>query len=142
MKPVAVIRIGTTLALMLVSSMAISADESVTSVGTVLVNPVSFHRKPVMVQGLAKEVATYERKVLLGREQCGQEFKLEDETGVMDVVWKAWCQNGEEKAVFVAPGDRITVHATIEAPPGNVKNASGSDFGFKAVATKIVRATP
>jgi hypothetical protein len=123
----------------LFSSTGMSAEEVMTPVGRVLLNPVSFHRTPVILQGVVKALTMYEERVVLGRLQCAQGFKLQDDTGVIDVIWNGWCQIGEEKAVTVAVGDGLLVHATIEAPPDNLRDTQGSDFGLKAVATKVVR---
>jgi hypothetical protein len=36
-------------------------------------------------------------------------------------------------------GEILLVSGTVDAPPTNLRNATGADFGFRVMAAKIVR---
>ena len=71
--------------------------EPVTPIGFLLVNPSAAHRKVMKLEGVAKAVAVYSG-IESGTKQalCGADFKLEDDTGTIDVVYHVRCQAGEE----------------------------------------------
>ena len=113
----------------------------VISIASVLSSPTSFHRRAVMLQGVVRRIIPYESRNLSNNQpMCSQDFILEDDTGEIEVVYMARCQVGEEKAIPVTQGESLTVYATIDAPPDNMTNTDGSEFGFRAMATKIMHA--
>ena len=134
--------LGICLAMLFGGSTILAGEEIVTPISTILRSSSSFHRRPVLLQGMVKALTLYETREILGRLQCAQGFDLDDGTGLLYIVWTSWCQIGEEKAVMAVQGESFKVFATIEAPPENVKDASGSEFVIKAVATKLMRSHP
>lgn len=102
--------------------------------------PTAFHRSAVLLRGVVKDIGLVEGKDPFNFPLCGQGFSLEDETGLIEVVYLVKCQGGAETVEYVQNGERIVIEATIDAPPTNIKSATGSGFGFKAMATKITRA--
>jgi hypothetical protein len=127
-------------ALLFISCLVAYAAEEVTPIASILLNPTSYHRRPVILQGIAKEVSEYDGRDFINQPQCSQGFTLEDDTGAIKVVSMSKCQAGDERAVMLGEGDRVLIHATIEAPPDNFKDARGSLFDYKALATKVTRA--
>jgi hypothetical protein len=120
-------------------SVSVWAQQEITTIGAIVGSPVVFHRKPVVVQGIVKDVHTFKEHDVTGRPLCSQGFRLEDGTGTLEVFYKTRCQVGEETAVSVVDGDRLIVEATVQAPPTNLRMADGQEFGLWVEATKIVR---
>jgi hypothetical protein len=118
------------------------AVDTVTAIGHILPNPTSFHRRAVTLQGVVKEVVPYDAKDWFNQSLCNQEFTLQDETGDITVFWMTRCQAGEDKAVPVTVGEQLLISGTIDAPPTNIKNPNGADFGFRVMAITVVRPKP
>ena len=115
--------------------------EPVTPIGWLLVNPSSFHRKTLALEGVVKDVATFS-----GRESgsnhlvCGADFKLEDDTGIIEVLYHVRCQAGQDKAQTVTEGTRILVHGVMDALPTNIRTADEKGAGFRVMANIILPA--
>lgn len=131
--------LGMVVALPFVCGATLFADEAVTSISSIMVDPDSFHRQLVMLQGTVKEVSSYGGNDGTNRPLCIQEFTLKDETGSIAAIYSALCQMGDEKAMVLAVGDRLLMEAVIDAPPDNMRTAKGEGFGVKAQARKITR---
>ena len=96
------------------------------------------NRRAVILEGKAKDVATYQGEDSFGRSLCGLGFMLEDDTGSLDVLYLIRYQ-ANETPQLVGEGERVVVHATIDVSPDKVKNKEGKELVFKAMATKIIR---
>lgn len=110
-----------------------------TAVSTILIDPSTFHRRAVMLRGTVKQVVRYGGLDYLNRPMCSQDFTLEDPTGEIPVRYEVRCKSGADVALLLHDGERVTIDATIEAPPMNVTTSKGSALGFKALARSIVR---
>jgi len=112
--------------------------EPVTPIGTLLVNPSAFHRKVLKLEGVAKNVAVYSGHES-GTKQplCGADFELEDESGVIDVLYHVRCRGGEERAAVVGEGMRIVVDGHMDAPSTVMRTPDGKGFGFRIIARTV-----
>ena len=118
---------------------SVFADDEVTPINSIMVDPDSFHRQLVMLKGTVKNVISYEGKDGTNRPICLQEFTLKDETGSIAAISSSRCQMGDETAMVLAVGDRVLMEAVIEAPADNMRTSKGEGFGVKAQARKITR---
>jgi hypothetical protein len=126
-------------ALYLACGASVFADEAVTPINSIMVDPDSFHRQIVMLKGTVKETISYGGNDGTNRPLCIQEFTLKDETGSIASVYSARCQMGEEKAMVLAVGDHVLMEAVIDAPADNMRTSKGEGYGVKAQARKITR---
>jgi len=117
-------------------AVTVRAEEPITPIGMLLVNPSAFHRKLLKVEGIAKEVRTYSKYEVTS--VCGAHFKLTDETGTIDVSYPLRCQVGEERATFVGEGTRVIVEGSMEAPSSVVRNSDGKENEFGIYARSVV----
>ena len=117
--------------------LAAPADGAI-SIGSITINPMANNRRAVILEGKAKDVATYQGEDSFGRLLCGLGFMLEDDTGSLDVLYLIRYQ-ANETPQLVGEGERVVVHATIDVSPDKVKNKEGKELVFKAMATKIIR---
>jgi hypothetical protein len=112
--------------------------EPVTPIGWLLINPSSIHRKVVRLEGVVKDVAIYSgRELPTNRPICGADFKLEDDTGVIEVLYHVRCQAGQEQAPTVTEGMRIVVQGTMDALPTNIRTDDGKEAGYRVYADTI-----
>ena len=116
----------------------VPAEEPITPIGMLLVNPSAFHRKLLKVEGVAKEIRPYSKYEVTS--VCGAQFKLTDETGTIEVSFRQLCQVGEERASFVDEGARVIVEGSMEAPSSVVRNSEGKDHEFAIYARSVVPA--
>jgi cytochrome c-type biogenesis protein CcmE len=116
----------------------VQAEEPITPIGMLLVNPSAFHRKLLKVQGIVKEVGPYSKFEVTS--VCGAHFKLTDETGTIDVSYRQLCQVGEERATSVIEGTRVIVEGSMEAPSSVVRNPDGKENEFAIYARSVVPA--
>jgi hypothetical protein len=115
--------------------------EPVTPIGWLLINPSSVHRKVVKLEGVVKDVAIYSgRATTTNRPICGAEFKLEDDTGVIEVLYLVRCQAGQEQAQTVTERMRIVVQGTMDALPTNIRTDDGKGAGHRVLADTILPA--
>ena len=114
------------------------AEEPITPIGSLLVNPSAFHRKLLKLEGTAKEVRPYSKFELTS--VCGANFKLVDETGTIDIIYQLRCQYGGEQDPSVSEGTRVIVEGSMEAPSSVVRNQDGkeNEFGIYALSVKPV----
>jgi hypothetical protein len=113
--------------------------EPVTPIGWLLINPSSIHRKVVKLEGVVKDVAIYSgRETTTNRPICGADFKLEDDTGVIEVLYHVRCQAGQEQADTVTEGTRIVVQGTMDALPTNIRTDDGKEAGYRVYADTIL----
>ncbi|MEC4890322.1 MAG: hypothetical protein RI101_09715 [Nitrospira sp.] len=114
------------------------AAEPVTPIGTLWGNPSALHRKVMKLEGIAKAVVGYSGTDL-GTNQalCGADFKLDDETGSIDVAYHVRCQAGEDRATTVVDGQRVSVDGYLEAPPTMLHTGEGKDLGVMFVARTV-----
>jgi hypothetical protein len=131
--------LGLVVALHLACGASVFADEAVTPIQSIMVDPDSFHRQIVTLQGRVKNVTSYGGNDGTNRPLCIQEFTLKDETGSIAAIYSTRCQVGDEKAMVLAVGDRLLMEAVIDAPADNMRTAKGEGFGVKAQARKITR---
>ena len=112
--------------------------ESVTPIGWLLINPSSIHRTVVRLEGVVKDVAIYSgRELPTNRPICGADFKLEDDTGVIEVLYHVRCEAGQEQAHTVTEGMRIVVQGTMDALPTNIRTDDGKEAGYRVYADTI-----
>ena len=112
--------------------------EPVTPIGWLLINPSSIHRKVVRLEGVVKDVSIYSGHELpTNRPICGADFKLEDDTGVIEVLYHVRCQAGQEQAQTVSEGMRIVVQGTMDALPTNIRTDDGKEAGYRVYADTI-----
>ena len=114
------------------SAVIVLAEEPITPIGMLLVNPSAFHRKLLKIEGLAEEVRPYHLQDITS--VCGARFKVTDATGTIEVSFRRHCQVGDERATFVNEGSRVIVEGTMEAPPGVIRNPSGKENEFAIYA--------
>lgn len=120
---------------------ASNADEPI-SIGSVTVNPQANNRRAVLFKGKASDIRVISGADPFGLPTCGQAFTLEDTTGSIEVWYMIKC-NQEANAVVVVENDQLLVAATIDAPPAtDLKTSKNPDTGFRAMATKLIRAKP
>jgi len=118
------------------SLVTVLADEPITPIGMLLVNPSAFHRKLLKVEGIAKEIRPYSKYEVTS--VCGAQFKLTDDTGTIEVSFRQLCQVGEERASFVDEGARVIVEGSMEAPSSVVRNSEGKDHEVAIYARSVV----
>ena len=121
------------------TALMVRAEEPITPIGMLLVNPSAFHRKLLKVEGTVKEVRPYSKYEVTS--VCGASFKLSDETGTIEVSFRHLCQVGQEQATFVNEGSRVIVEGTMEAPSSVVRNPDGKENEF-AIYARVVVPTP
>lgn len=121
-----------------VSTVIVLAEEPITPIGMLLVNPSAFHRKLLKIEGIADEVRPYHLHEVTS--VCGARFKVTDATGTIEVSFRQHCQVGDEKATFVNEGSRVIVEGTMEAPPDVVRNPNGKDNEFAIYARSVMPA--
>lgn len=115
------------------------STEPVTPIGWLLINPSSIHRRVVRLEGVVKDVAIYSgREVPTNRPVCGADFKLEDDTGVIEVLYHVRCEAGQEQAHTVTEGMRIVVQGTMDALPTNIRTDDGKEAGYRVYADTIL----
>lgn len=131
--------LGVVVALYLVCSASVFADEAVTPIKSIMGDPELFHRQLVTLQGTVQNVISYGGHDGTNRPLCIEEFTLKDETGSIAAIYSSRCQMGDEKAMVLAVGDRILMEAVIDAPADNMRTSKGEGFGVKAQARKITR---
>ena len=131
--------LGLLAALHLACGASVFADEAVTTIKSIMVDPDSYHRRIVTLQGTVKNVVSYGGNDGTNRPLCIQEFTLKDETGSIAAIYSARCQVGNEKAMVLAVGDRVRIEAVIDAPSDNMKTSWGEGYGVKVQTTKITR---
>lgn len=119
-------------------AVTVRAEEPITPISMLLVNPSAFHRKLLKVEGIAEEVRPYSKYDVTS--VCGARFKVTDATGTIEVSFRQHCQVGDEKATFVNEGSRVIVEGTMEAPSAVVRNPDGKDNEFAIYARSVVPA--
>ena len=121
------------------TALVVRAEEPITPIGMLLVNPSAFHRKLLKVEGTVKEVRPYSKYEVTSI--CGASFKLTDETGTIEVSFRQLCQVGKEQSTFVNEGSRVIVEGTMEAPSSVVRNPDGKENEFAIYARAVVPAS-
>jgi hypothetical protein len=119
-------------------SWSVKAEEPISPIGALLINPSAFHRKLLKLQGVATEVKTYSKYEVTS--VCGAHFKLTDETGTIEVSYPLRCQIGEDRATFVFEGIQVIVEGSMEAPSSVVRNSDGKENEFGIFAQSVVPA--
>ena len=120
------------------TALTAQAEEPITPIGMLLVNPSAYHRKLLKVEGIVKEVRPYSKYEVTS--VCGASFTLTDETGTIEVSFRQLCQVGKEQSTFVNEGSRVIVEGTMEAPSSVVRNPDGKDNEFSIYARSVVPA--
>ena len=137
--PFGVYRSALVVILLLGGSVQTWPAEPVTPIGWLLINPSSIHRKAVTLEGAAREVSIYSgREAVTNRLICGADFKLEDDTGVIEVLYRVRCQAAQEQAQTVSEGMRIVVQGTMDALPTNIRTDDGKGAGYRVIADTIL----
>ncbi|HSF67168.1 MAG TPA: hypothetical protein VLA67_07025 [Nitrospiraceae bacterium] len=121
------------------TALTVGAEEPITPIGMLLVNPSAFHRKLLKVDGVVKEVRPYSKYEVTSI--CGASFKVTDETGTIEVSFRQLCQVGKEQSTFVNEGSRVIVEGTMEAPSSVVRNPDGKENEFAIYARAVVPAS-
>ncbi|HEY5627005.1 MAG TPA: hypothetical protein VIR79_03600 [Nitrospira sp.] len=112
--------------------------EPVTPIGFLLSNPSAYHRKALRLEGIAKEVAAYSgHEVAAHRPLCGVDFKLVDNTGVIEIFYHVRCAAGEERASHVVEGAHVIVEGSMEAPPSTQRTLDGKQLEFGVFANSV-----
>lgn len=115
------------------------AVEPVTLVGTLLVNPTSFHRKVLRLEGIARNVGIYSgSETGVNQVLCGADFELEDATGKIEVTYHVRCQSGQQQATSIAEGMSIVIDGHMEAPPTVLRTQDGNDLGVRILAHTVM----
>jgi hypothetical protein len=112
--------------------------EEITPVAKIWANPSAFHRHKVVLKGVLKLVSRWEGKDAVGIPTCGPIFKLDDDSGDIPVMYIIRCDAAEIGKVTAMAGERVIVHATIEASY-LVSSTDGSEYRTRAMASKIQR---
>ncbi len=119
------------------------AEEPVTPIGFLLVNPTALHRRALKLKGVTHSVAAYsEGETGTKQLYCGADFKLEDETGEIEVLYRVRCQAGEQRAVVIGEKMHVVVEGNMEAPPTIMRGADGNTYGFKILARTVTSVRP
>lgn len=120
------------------STLNVRAEEPITSIGMLLVNPSAFHRKLLKVQGTVNEVRPY--SLFEMSSSCGARFKITDESGTIEVSYRQLCQVGDERPTVVAEGIRVIVEGSMEAPSSVMRNPDGKENEIAIYAKSVVPA--
>ena len=116
----------------------VGAEEPITPIGMLMVNPNAFHRKLLKVQGIANEVRPYAKADVVS--SCGARFKITDETGTIEVSYRQLCQVGDERPTVVNEGTRVIVEGTMDAPSTVMRNPDGKENEVAIFAKSVVPA--
>jgi hypothetical protein len=116
----------------------LQAEEPITPIGMLLVNPSAFHRKLLKVEGVVKEVRPYSKYEVTS--VCGASFKLTDNTGTIEVSFRQLCRVGQEQATLANEDSRVIVEGSMEAPSSVVRNPDGKENEFAIYARSVVSA--
>lgn len=116
---------------------AVEAEQAL-PIRDILSNPSAYHRQAVVLHGVVEMPGEMRGVNAWGQQLCGQQFMLNDETGQLPVRTMVVCQQGSENSWRVGHGESVTVEATMEAAPGNMKTISGRGLGVSAVANRVI----
>jgi len=116
----------------------VGAEEPITPIGMLMVNPNAFHRKLLKVQGIASEVRPY--SYIDVASSCGARFKITDESGTIEVSYRQLCQVGDERPTVIAEGTRVIVEGSMEAPSSVMRNPDGKENEVAIYAKSVVPA--
>ena len=114
----------------------VRAEEPITPIGMLLVNPSAFHRKLLKVQGRVDEVRPYSKVEV--ESSCGARFKITDESGTIEVSYRQLCQVGDERPTVVTEGTRVIVEGSMEAPSSVMRNPDGKENEVAIYAKSVV----
>ena len=114
----------------------VGAEEPITPIGMLMVNPNAFHRKLLKVQGIVDEVRPY--SYIDVASSCGARFKLTDETGTIEISYPLKCQVGGERATVIGEGTRVIVEGSMEAPSTVMRNPDGKENEVAIYAKSVV----
>lgn len=133
--------LGHVLGVILIGSggMGSASAQQPTPIKDILVSPSAYHRQTVVLRGKVRMPGVIRGYNAWGQQLCGQEFVLEDEGGQLPVMYLIACRPGHEREWMVRQGEAITVEATMEAAPSNMKTVTGRGLGTSAVAQRIIR---
>ena len=119
------------------------AEEPLTPIGYLLINPTALHRKALKLAGVTHHVAAYSEEGTVTKQlYCGADFELEDETGKIEVIYRVRCQAGEHRAVVIGEKMHVVVEGNMEAPPTIMRGADGNAYGVKIVARTVTPVRP
>ena len=116
----------------------VQAEEPITPIGMLMVNPNAFHRKLLKVQGIANEVRPYAKADVAS--SCGARFKITDETGTIEVSYRQLCQVGDERPTVIGEGTRVIVEGSMEAPSTVMRNPDGKENEIAIYAKSVIPA--
>ena len=119
------------------SAVNVRAEEPITPIGMLLVNPNAFHRKLLKVQGIVDEVRPYAKADVM-TSSCGARFKITDETGTIEVSYRQLCQVGDERPTVIAEGTRVIVEGSMEVPSSVMRNPDGKENEVAIYAKSVV----
>lgn len=105
----------------------------------ILANPSAYHRQAIIVHGKVEMPGEMRGVNAWGQQLCGQQFMLDDETGQLPVRTVVVCQQANEREWRVRHGEVVTIEATMEAAPGNMKTITGRSLGATAVVNRVHR---
>ncbi|MGH7253609.1 MAG: hypothetical protein ACREIE_07400, partial [Nitrospiraceae bacterium] len=103
------------------------SDEPI-AIGEIVADPDLYHLKLVTVQGTVRQVKALAPYVQTSGSTCygAYTFRLEDDTGAIEIDVLGLCGNPVLKVPDVIEGDRVIVQAQILAP-GHSAPHSGSE---------------
>ena len=127
------------------------SDEPI-AIGEIVADPDLYHLKLVTVQGTVRQVKALAPYVQTSGATCygAYTFRLEDDTGAIEIDVLGMCGNPVLKVPGVIEGDRVIVQAQILAPGHSTppsESESSPLFGrdlqaLQAIAGTISRSVP
>ncbi|MFO0773987.1 MAG: hypothetical protein U0172_04885 [Nitrospiraceae bacterium] len=105
----------------------------------ILLNPSAYHRQAVVLHGVVEHPGEMRGMNAWGQPLCGQQFTLNDETGQIPVRTVVACKSGDDSEWRLAPGESVTLEATMDAAPSNMRTITGRGLGISALVTRIIR---
>lgn len=114
-------------------------------IGTILADPETYHLRIVALRGTVRQVRILEPRDLGDACPGAYKFRLEDETGSIEIGVLGLCGKAVVKPLEVSDGDKIFVEARVHAPghyTGEGLPILGEDrTTTQAIATKVWRVT-
>lgn len=120
------------------ATVAVHAQEPI-KIKDLLANPSAYHRQAIVIHGKVETPNEMRGVDSWGQQLCGQQFTLDDETGQLPVRSVVVCQKGDEREWWVRHGEVVTIEATMEAAPNNLKTVTGRGLGASALVTRVHR---
>ena len=132
--------------LLTVSGPALALSDEPIAIGEIVADPDLYHLKQVALQGTVREVKALPPYTQTSGTTCygAYTFRLEDDTGGIEIDVLGVCGNPVLRIPAVVEGDRVIVQAQIQAP-GHATPQRGSEsappFGRDPQSLQVIAST-